>query len=113
MTGDDGTQMQNSPENLRRQQMVRLVLIMFLLFLVFDTQQPPGNRTPPDNGRSSKRIYQYEEIPINAMYCDKMRSILRANPGLTLARPALNSTGLYRGKWSSTMKMINDTESIE
>jgi hypothetical protein len=104
---DEDNQGQNGQEISRRQHMMRFGLLMLLLFLLLDNnnKQQPGNH---DGGRRpSEENPDYAEIPLNAVYASKMKSILGADPVHYNSQRSMNTTGLFRGTWRHTHPPVN------
>lgn len=110
-TNDDENQVPNVQESARRQQMMRFGLLIFLLFLLLDNKQTPGNRVS-GGGHPSDNAPSYTEIPLNIAYAQKMKSILTSSPHQTVLQKGMNATGLFRGSWAQTVVQANSSHSL-
>jgi hypothetical protein len=89
--------------------MLRFGLIIFLLFLMLDSKQPPGNR---DSDQSFSEKEEFAEVPLNAAYGTKINSILNRAPEVRVQEHVMNGTGLYRGTWVATQHLMNKSVDI-
>lgn len=95
-------------ETLRRQQMMRFGLMIFLLFLLLDNKQAPSDQST--RGGSSEDTSTYSEIPLNAIYSARINAILSQEPSRDVNQNSMNGTGLYRGSWVSFSDLSNGTD---
>lgn len=98
---DNNQQAENGlgQESARRQQVLRFALIICLLFLFLDSGNQGTGRSSP--GNSSKNDF-VAEVPLGDQYSAHIDYILQEQPpGGTLP---MNATGLYRGKWESSVQ---------
>jgi hypothetical protein len=83
-------------EAQRRQQIMRLGLIICFIFLLLDNGSQSG--TQGKNGTKSTED-PFSEIPLSAAFTTRVNTLLEQKA--VLRSKPFNATGMYRGEWST------------
>lgn len=93
---------ENDAERSRRQQVLRLGLIMCLLLMLLDGSGSNTNRNAPTAQQINGNVLPNDEVLLN----DRILSALQASDSLSMRNMShsssrLNVTGIYRGIWGN------------